>query len=79
MLETALDLGLPNAGPDKYKRTCFYACLPPLCEENLCGNMGELRLPPDCGTAEEMRQKALRCRGVVMQSMWDIEDPWTTV
>lgn len=77
LLETALDLGFANAALIDTKDLVFMPAFRPLCEENLCGKYGvNYACPPDCGTVEEMRQKALRWpRALVMQSMWDIEDP----
>ncbi len=48
----------------------------PYCEENLCGQYGvNYACPPDCGTPEEMRSRALRHkRALVLQTMWEISD-----
>lgn len=44
------------------------------CEENLCGKYGaNYTCPPDCGTAEDMRQRVQAYRrALVLQSKWDI-------
>jgi len=48
----------------------------PYCEENLCGQYGiNYACPPDCGTPEEMKQRILSHRRVlVLQTIWEIPD-----
>lgn len=77
LLETALELGFANAALTDTKDLTFLPSFRPLCEENLCGKYGvNYACPPHCGTVEQMRRKVLQWpRALVMQSMWDIEDP----
>ena len=77
LLAQALELGFANAGLIDTGDLIFVPAFRPLCQENLCGKYGvNYACPPDCGTVEEMRQSVLRWpRALVMQSMWDIEDP----
>ena len=77
LLDTALEMGFANAALMDTAELVFIPAFRPLCEENLCGKYGvNYACPPDCGTVEEMRQKVLRWRrALVMQTMWDIEDP----
>ena len=79
LLDTALEMGFANAALMDTAELVFIPAFRPLCEENLCGKYGvNYACPPDCGTVEEMRQKVLRWRrALVMQTMWDIEDPLT--
>lgn len=73
----ALELGFANAAVMDTKELVFMPSFRPLCEENLCGKYGvNYCCPPACGTVEEMRRRVLeRPRALVMQTMWDIEDP----
>ena len=77
LLAQALELGFANAALIDTGDLIFVPAFRPLCQENLCGKYGvNYACPPDCGTVEEMRQSVLRWpRALVMQSMWDIEDP----
>ena len=77
LLETALEMGFANAALIDTEELTFIPAFRPLCEENLCGKYGvNYACPPDCGTVEQMRRKVLRWRrALVMQTMWDIEDP----
>ena len=77
LLETALEMGFANAALMNTKDLVFMPTFRPLCEENLCGKYAvNYACPPACGTVEEMRRKVLRWpRALVMQTMWDIEDP----
>ena len=77
MIDLALELGFANAAVMDTKDLIFMPSFRPLCAENLCGKYGvNYACPPDCGTVEEMKQKVLRWRqALVMQTMWDIEDP----
>ncbi len=77
LLDHALALGFANAALTGTKDITFVPSFRPLCQENLCGKYGvNYSCPPDCGTVEEMRQRILRWpRALVMQTMWDIEDP----
>lgn len=55
----------------------FLPTFRPLCEENVCGKYGvNYACPPDCGTVEEMERRIRsHKRALVLQTMWDIEDP----
>ena len=77
LLDTALNMGFANAALMNTEELVFIPAFRPLCEENLCGKYGvNYACPPDCGTVEEMRQRVLHWRrALVMQTMWDIEDP----
>ncbi len=46
------------------------------CRENRCGKYGvNYSCPPDCGTFEEMKERALKYKNtLVLQSSWKIED-----
>ena len=77
LLQCALDLGFADAALIDTARIVFEPAFRPLCEENLCGQYGVNYSCPDaCGTVEEMKERVLRYRqALVMQTMWDIEDP----
>lgn len=77
LLELALELGFANAALVGTEDLVFIPSFRPLCAENACGKYGaNYSCPPDCGTVEEMRARVLRWRrGLVLQTMWDIEDP----
>lgn len=77
LLEQALALGFANAALVDTADITFMPSFRPLCQENLCGKYGvNYSCPPDCGSVEEMRRRVLGWRrALVMQSMWDIEDP----
>lgn len=77
LLDGALELGFANAALIDTEDLVFLPAFRSLCEENLCGKYGvNYACPPDCGSVEEMRRRVLRWRrALVMQTMWDIEDP----
>ena len=77
LLEKALLLGFANAALTGTDRITFIPNFRALCAENTCGKYGANHAcPPDCGTVEEMREKLLAWpRALVLQTMWDIEDP----
>ena len=77
LLEQALGMGFANAALIDTGEITFVPAFRPLCQENLCGKYGvNYSCPPDCGTVEEMRAQVLRWpRALVMQTMWDIDDP----
>ena len=77
LLERALALGFANAALIDTGALAFVPSFRPLCQENLCGKYGvNYACPPDCGTVEEMRRSVLRWpRALVLQTMWDIDDP----
>lgn len=77
MIDLAVELGFANAAVMDTKDLQFVPSFRPLCQENLCGKYGvNYACPPDCGTVEEMQARIQRWpRALVMQTMWDIEDP----
>ena len=77
LLDLALELGFANAALVDTEELVFVPSFRPLCAENTCGKYGaNYSCPPDCGTVEEMRGRVLRWRrALVLQTMWDIEDP----
>ena len=77
LLNLALSLGFANAAAVDTAELVFVPSFRPLCAENLCGKYGvNYACPPDCGTVEEMKANVLRWRrALVLQTMWDIEDP----
>ena len=77
LLERALALGFANAALVDTADITFMPSFRPLCQENLCGKYGvNYACPPDCGTVEEMAERIRRWpRALVMQTMWDIDDP----
>ena len=48
----------------------------PYCEENLCGQYGANHsCPPDCGSAEDMKNRVLaHKKALVLQTIWEISD-----
>lgn len=77
LLRQALDMGFANAALIDTCDIMFVPAFRPLCRENLCGQYGvNYTCPPDCGSVEEMKARILcRPRALVMQTMWDIDDP----
>lgn len=77
LINMALELGFADAGIIDTAELVFIPAFRSLCEENVCGKYGaNYACPPDCGTIEEMRKRVLRWkRALVLQTMWDIEDP----
>ncbi len=77
LIHAAIELGFSNAAAMDTKDLIFVPSFRPLCEENLCGKFGvNYACPPDCGSVEEMKARILQWpRAVVLQTMWDIEDP----
>ncbi len=77
LIHAAIELGFSNAAAMDTKDLIFVPSFRPLCEENLCGKFGvNYACPPDCGPVEEMKARILQWpRAVVLQTMWDIEDP----
>lgn len=60
MVEKAKNLGFSNAAVMDTKDLVFKPEYRKFCEENQCGNYGlNPACPPECGTVEDMRQKAL--------------------
>ena len=77
LIEMALELGFADASVIDTSELVFVPEFRTLCEENQCGKYGvNYACPPDCGTVEEMKERVLGFRhALVMQTMWDIEDP----
>lgn len=77
LLRQALGMGFANAALIDTCDITFVPAFRPLCRENLCGQYGiNYACPPDCGSVEEMKARILcRPRALVMQTMWDIDDP----
>ncbi len=76
IIELALSEGFNSAEVIDTDKIVFNAAFRPYCEENLCGQYGANHsCPPDCGTPDEMRQKALaHKKALVFQSKWEISD-----
>ncbi len=77
MIRAAQDMGFANVALIDTGRLVFLSKFRPLCQENLCGKYGaNYACPPDCGTVEEMKAQVLAYpRGLVLQTMWNIDDP----
>lgn len=77
LIALALEMGFADAAVIDTEDLVFVPAFRSLCEENQCGKYGaNYACPPDCGTVEEMRERVLRWKhALVMQTMWDIEDP----
>ncbi len=77
LLAAAIELGFANAALVNTEDLVFIPSFRPLCEENLCGKYGvNYACPPACGTVDEMRRQVQSWRrALVLQTMWDIEDP----
>lgn len=77
MIRYALSLGFSNAAAMDTKDLTFVPGFRPLCQENLCGKYGvNYACPPDCGTVDEMKRRLQSWpRAIVLQTMWDIDDP----
>ena len=81
LIDLALSIGFADAAVIVTKELVFIPAFRTLCEENQCGKYGaNYACPPDCGTIEEMKQRVLRWqKALVMQTMWDIEDPLDSI
>ena len=81
LIDLALSIGFADAAVSDTKELVFIPAFRTLCEENQCGKYGaNYACPPDCGTIEEMKQRVLRWqKALVMQTMWDIEDPLDSI
>ncbi len=77
LVEMALEMGFANAAVVETKDVVFNPAFRPLCAENLCGKYGaNYACPPDCGTTAEMEARVRRWpRAVVLQTLWDVDDP----
>lgn len=76
MTETALEAGFTKAAVMKVSDLVFQGDLRHFCEENLCGNCGSnYSCPPDCGTPEEMEERARKYENaLVFQTVYEVED-----
>ncbi|MEE1195463.1 MAG: DUF2284 domain-containing protein [Lachnospiraceae bacterium] len=76
MIEYAIEEGFTAAEMIDTDQIVFDPSFRPLCEENLCGQYGvNYSCPPECGTAEEMKQRILaHKKGLVLQTIWEISD-----
>ncbi len=79
--DLAMEMGFANAALIDTDKIIFLPSFRPLCAENLCGKYGvNYACPPDCGTVEEMKARVLKWpHAVVMQTLWDIDDPMDNV
>ena len=77
LIRLAEEMGFSAAAAVDTGDIVFQPSFRPLCAENVCGKYGvNYACPPDCGTVEEMADRVRRYRrGLVLQTMWDIEDP----
>ena len=77
LIRLAEEMGFSAAAAVDTGDVVFQPSFRPLCAENVCGKYGvNYACPPDCGTVEEMADRVRRYRrGLVLQTMWDIEDP----
>lgn len=73
----AVSLGFADTAVMDTAEIVFQPAFRVCCEDNLCGKYGvNYTCPPDCGTTDEMRGRILRYRrALVLQSMWDADDP----
>ena len=76
IINAAFGEGFAQAEVISTDKIVFDEAFRPYCEENLCGQFGvNYSCPPDCGTPEEMKQKVLSYKNVlVVSTNWEIED-----
>ena len=76
MITTALHEGIQQAEIIETDKIVFDAAFRPYCEENLCGQYGvNHSCPPDCDTPEQMKNKVLSYKNVlVVRTEWEITD-----
>lgn len=76
MLRLAYEIGFADAAVISTEELVFVSEYRKYCEDNLCGNYNNnYGCPPYCGTAEEMKKKALRFRkGLVLQTQVEVKD-----
>lgn len=76
MVQWAAEEGFAAAAVVDTAQIVFDPMFRPFCEENLCGQYGANHsCPPDCGSAEEMRQRIVSHRhALVLQTIWEISD-----
>jgi predicted metal-binding protein len=76
LIRKALDIGFVAAEIVNTEEIEFSFQFRKYCRDNLCGQYGaNYSCPPDCGTPEEMKEKAGRYkRALVLQSSWKIND-----
>lgn len=74
LLSLARQEGFVNAAVLPTEQVIFDPSFRPYCEENLCGQYGTNHsCPPSCGTPEQMRQRVLAYRYIlVLQTEWPI-------
>lgn len=77
LLSEAVALGFAEVAVIDTAEIEFQPAFRVCCEDNLCGKYGvNYTCPPDCGTTDEMRGRVLRRRrALVLESMWDVDDP----
>lgn len=77
LIDLALEAGFANAAVVDTGDIVFLPAFRPLCEENQCGKYGaNYSCPPDCGTADEMRERIEKWeKALVLQTLWDVDDP----
>ena len=75
LLALARELGFYRAAVVDTADIAFEPSFRRFCEDNLCGKYGaNYPCPPDCGTAEELRQRVLAYRkALVLQSRWTFD------
>ena len=75
LLALAGELGFDRAAVVNTEDIVFAPSFRKFCEDNLCGKYGaNYTCPPDCGTAQEMRQRVQAYgRALVLQSKWEID------
>lgn len=67
MIELSIAEGFHGAEVISTDKIVFDASFRPYCEENLCGQYGaNYSCPPDCGTPEQMKQRVLAYKKVMI-------------
>ena len=76
MIQYAIEEGFSAAEVVDTGDIVFDPSFRPYCAENLCGQYGaNYSCPPDCGSADAMKQKVLsHKKALVLQTMWEISD-----
>lgn len=77
ILKLALDAGFADAALVDTAEIPFEPAFRICCEDNSCGKYGvNYACPPDCGTTDQMRRQIQARRyALVLQTLWDVEDP----
>ena len=75
--KAAVELGFAEVAVIDTEELVFQPAFRICCEDNACGKYGvNYTCPPDCGSTDEMRERILRYRrALVLESMWDVDDP----